>query len=217
VTLAVAVVALVAAAATHAGATSFGPPVKVTPDLGFGYEPSFVVDPYGNIFATAHKENWQLALAPDANSPTYTRSMSWTWASVDGGKTFVDMPGLTSLSLEQHQFGDEGDMALDDAHHLYFVDTNVADDTITRWSATGPGLANVKLDQTRPLIPSAQFVDDRPWVTAHLNGHVFYLGNEGDKVTTRSGRERAAASGPAATPSTARPTARRRSIHSATR
>src|SRR5258705_4982467 len=134
----------------------FAPPVQVTPDPGKGYEPAVVVDPYGNIFATAHKENWQLVLGPDPNSPTLTRSMSCAWTSVDGGRTFVDIPGLTDLSLEQHQFGDEGDMAFDDANHLYYVDTNVADDTMTRWSVTGPGLANMKLDHTRPLIPSAQ-------------------------------------------------------------
>jgi hypothetical protein len=196
VTIAVFLAALVAAAGSHAGPTAFGPPVKVTPDLGFGYEPSLVVDRYGNIFATAHKENWQLVLGPDANSPTYTRSMSWAWTSVDGGKTFVDIPGLTSLSLEQHQFGDEGDMAFDDANHLYFVDTNVADDTITRWSVTGPGLANIHLDATRPLIPSAELVDDRPWVTAHLDGHVFYLGNEGDKVTYPLGQGTGSGFGP---------------------
>src|SRR5881275_11159 len=132
------------------GAT-FGPPVKVTPTGGFGYEPSFVADRFGNIFATAHKENWQ------------------------------DIQGLTPLSIEQHEFGDEGDMALDDADHLYFVDTNVADDTFTRWKVNG--LGSVTLETTRPLIPAAQFVDDRPWITAHGNGHVFYFGNEGDKVT----------------------------------
>jgi len=194
--LALSVAALVTAAASQAGGATFGTPVKVTPDLGFGYEPSLVVDHYGNIFATAHKENWQLVLGPDANSPTYTRSMSWAWTSVDGGKTFVDIPGLTSLSLEQHQFGDEGDMAFDDANHLYFVDTNVADDTITRWSVTGPGLGNMKLDLTRPLVPSAQLVDDRPWVTAHLDGHVFYLGNEGDKVTYPLGQGSGSGFGP---------------------
>src|SRR5439155_24796310 len=182
--VAVAATALVAVSAAHsAGGTSFNAPVKVTPDLGFGYEPATVVDGYGNIFVTAHKENWQLALAPDANSPTYTRSMSWVWTSGDGGKTFVDPPGLTSLSIEQHQFGDEGDLAFDDAHHLYFVDTNVADDTIARWSVSGPGLASMSLDFSRPLIPTLQLVDDRPWVTAHGDGHVFFLGNEGDKVT----------------------------------
>ncbi len=161
--------------------TPFGPPVQVTTDPGKGYEPYMVIDKFGNMFATAHKENWQLVLGPDPNSPTYTRSMSWDWVSVDGGKTWKDIPGLTALSLEQHEFGDEGDMALDDANHLYFVDTNVADDSITRWSVTGPG--QISIDFTRPLIPAAQLVDDRPWVIAHGDGHVFYFGNEGDKVT----------------------------------
>jgi hypothetical protein len=196
VVLAVVVTAFLGSGSSQAGGAAFGPPVKVTPDLGYGYEPSLVVDRYGNIFATAHKENWQLVLGPDANSPTFTRSMSWAWTSVDGGKTFVDIPGLTALALEQHQFGDEGDMAFDDANHLYYVDTNVADDTITRWSVTGPGLGNMTLDHTRPLIPSAQLVDDRPWVTAHLDGHVFYIGNEGDKVTYPLGQGTGSGFGP---------------------
>jgi hypothetical protein len=178
------------------GGTPFGAPVKVTPELGYGYEPTVVVDRFGNIFSTAHKENWQLVVAPDVNSPTYTRSMSWAWVSTDGGHTFGNIPGLTSLSLEQHEFGDEGDMTFDDAGHLYFVDTNVADDTITRWNVTGPGLQNMTLDFTRPLVPSAQFVDDRPWITAHGNGSVFYLGNEGDKITYPLGQGTGSGFGP---------------------
>ena len=161
--------------------TQFGPVVKVTPTGGFGYEPSFVADHNGNLFGTAHKENWQLVLAPDLNSPTFSRSMSWDWMSSDGGATWVDLQGLTPLSIEQHQFGDEGDMALDDSNHLYFVDTNVVDDTFTRWAING--LGSVTLETTRPLIPAAQFVDDRPWIIAHGAGHVFYFGNEGDKTT----------------------------------
>ena len=167
--------------------TAFAPPVKVTPSGGFGYEPSFVADQFGNLFGTAHKENWQLALAPDLDSPTYSRSMSWDWISTDNGNSWQDIPGLTALSIEQHEFGDEGDMALDDANHLYFVDTNVADDTFVRWKVNG--LGNVTLETTRPLIPAAQFVDDRPWITAHGDGHVFYFGNEGDKVTYPAGTQ----------------------------
>ena len=45
--------------------TTFTAPVKVTPDLGFGYEPGVVIDRFGNIFATAHKENWQLVAHDD--------------------------------------------------------------------------------------------------------------------------------------------------------
>jgi hypothetical protein len=172
--------------AVAGGGTVFGPPVKVTPAGGHGYEPAVYTDHFGNIYATAHKENWQLAVAPDLNSPTFTRSMSWAWASSDGGRSFADLPGLTPLSLEQHVFGDEGDMAVDDANHLYFVDTNVTDVTFTSWNIFG--LGQYVLAQHRPLLPAGEPVDDRPWVTAHGDGQVFYFGNEGDKVTYGNGR-----------------------------
>ena len=162
-----------------AAGKSWGKPVKVTPTNGFGYEPSFIVDRYGNAFATAHKENWQLALAPDANSPTFTRSMSWAWLSTDNGRTWVDPPGLTPASLEQHQVGDEGDMTQDDAGHIYYADTYAGDITLTRWSTNG--LGDVTFDYTRPTIPTPE-VDDRPWIIAHGDGHVFYFANMGNKL-----------------------------------
>src|SRR5437763_15075147 len=178
-----AAVAVALAFGVAAGApTQWGPPVRVTPPGGHGYEPAVYTDRFGDIFATAHKENWQLALAPDPNSPTFTRSMSWAWASSDGGQTFADLPGLSMLSLEQHDVGDEGDMAVDDANHLYFVDTNVTDITFTSWTVTGNGLDKITLDQTRPILPSIQPVDDRPWVVAHGDGHVFYFANFGNKT-----------------------------------
>jgi hypothetical protein len=174
--------------------TKFGPPVKLTPDYGGGYEPAVLVDKYGNIFATAHKEVAELVVSPDMRSPTLTRSMSWAWVSTDNGKTFQNIPGYP-LGLETHDFGDEGDLALDDANHLYFVDTNVADITFTRWSVTGRG--QISIDLHRPLIPTAEPVDDRPWVTAHGDGHVFYFGNEGDKGQTYPlGQDHPGAAGP---------------------
>jgi hypothetical protein len=188
IVLAGALTALLVLAPGRVGAAGggFGAPVKVTPAGGHGYEPAVYTDRFGNIYATAHKENWQLAIAPDLSSPTFTRSMSWAWASSDGGRTFADLPGLTPLSVEQHDFGDEGDMAVDDANHLYFVDTNVGDVTFTSWDIYG--LGQYVLDQHRPLLPAGEPVDDRPWVTAHGDGHVFYFGNEGDKDTYGPGR-----------------------------
>lgn len=159
----------------------FKAPVKVTPELGYGYEPGVVVDRFGNIFATAHKENWQLVIAPDEDSPTFTRSMSWAWVSVDNGQSFTDIPGLSPADIEQHEFGDEGDMAIDDADHLYFVDTHVDDVTFTRWHMTGRGLDNIELEVTRPILPNINPLDDRPWIIAHRDGEVFYFGNDGGK------------------------------------
>ena len=161
----------------RAGATPFGPPTKVTPELGGGYEPTVVTDRFGNLYATAHKENAELALSPDGRSATQTRSMSWAWLSTDNGKSWKNLPGLPG-DAENRQFGDEGDMAVDDAGHTYFIDTYLGDNTITRYTATGRG--KVAIDFSHPAMGTGS-LDDRPWVTAHGDGKVFYLGNQGNK------------------------------------
>lgn len=183
-----------AAAPPPAPPLAFEPAVKVLPANGFGYEPTIISDEFGNLWHTSHKENYELALAPDANSPTQTRSMSWARISYDNGKTWTEPPGLTLLSLQNHQVGDEGDMALDDAHHLYFVDTYVTDVTLTRWTVNGPG--KVTFDFSNPALPALQPSDDRPWITAHGDGHVFYLGNEGNKNTYTLGQGTGSGFGP---------------------
>src|SRR5690349_3271756 len=55
----------------------FGAPVKITPTAAGGYEPGVISDKFGNLYATAHKENAELVLSPDSRSSTLTRSMSW--------------------------------------------------------------------------------------------------------------------------------------------
>lgn len=157
----------------------WGAPVKVTPTNGFGYEPTLLVDKYGNAFATAHKENFELAVAPDPNSPDGTRSTSWMWWSQDNGQTWPNAPGLTQYSVNYHLPGDEGDLAQDDAGHVYFVDTYLADITLTRW--TSGGLGKLTYDFSRPIAPSPE-ADDRPWITAHGDGHIFYFSNDGSQA-----------------------------------
>src|SRR5207237_10241275 len=84
------------------------------------------------------------------------------------------------------ELGAAGDVAVVVRNHLYFVATNVGDVTLTCWTIYGQG--QYVLAQHRPLLPAGEPVDDRPWVTAHGNGHVFYFGNEGDKSTYGNGR-----------------------------
>src|SRR5262249_31529254 len=145
----------------------FDTPVRLpTFETCGGYEPSIAVDTFGNIFVTAHKQNQCDGVAQDPSAPTGVRAQSWIWTSADG-VNFADMPGLTALRADQLDFGDEGDIALDDANHLFFVDTKVADNSFARWTAKGLGAENITLDIQRPVIPSLMPVDDRPWVTAH--------------------------------------------------
>src|SRR5207248_7323437 len=118
--------------------------------------PGIYADGAGDLFMTAHKENFELALSPDSQSPTGTRSMSWAWMSSNGGKAWGDLP-LGPADARNHEFGDEGDMALDDHNNLYFVDTEVADVTFTSWHIS-QGKAEFKYNT--PLLGSAQALDD---------------------------------------------------------
>jgi hypothetical protein len=180
----------------------FGTPVRLpTFESCGGYEPGIAIDKYGNIFVTAHKQNHCLALAQDPSAPDGVRAQSWLWTSTDG-VNFSDMPGLANLpaALDQLDVGDEGDLALDDANHLYFVDTKVVDDHFARWTVSGLGTRRMTLDFARPVVPSLMPVDDRPWVTAHGSTTVLYAGNEGDKDTYNVGDTAAGCTGPAVAP-----------------
>lgn len=180
--LAVALTAPTSAAPTG---PRFGAPVLLTTDEAFGgYEPSIVVDRWNNVVVTAHKQNHNLVVSPDSRAPTMTRNMSWIWTSRDS-KTFTNMPGLTPAQEQNHVFGDEGDLALDDTGHVYFVDTSLVDNSFSRWKATGNG--KLALEHVRPVGPFGS-VDDRPWIAAHGDGVVMYLGNQGDKVTYPGGQ-----------------------------
>ena len=185
--LAVATVASVGVASgTTARLPAFAKAVQLTTDpICGGYEPGIVVDRFNNVVVTAHKDNHCLALGTDPYGPLPVRSQSYVWTSSDG-MHFSNIPGLTSLGVDRMDFGDEGDLTLDDADHIYFVDTKVADNSFTRWKATGNG--KITEEFTTPAMGTAQPVDDRPWITAHGNGIVMYLGNEGDKVTGLGGR-----------------------------
>jgi len=181
--------AAVTLAAQGAGAAptgaKFGAPVLLTIDkYAGGYEPGLTVDRFNNVVVTAHKQNHTLALSPDSRATVPVRSQSWLWTSKDG-KTFTDLPGMTPLQEQNAEFGDEGDLAHDDAGHIYFVDTNVADNSFSRYKATGNG--KLALETTRPVGPFGGTVDDRPWVTAHGDGVVMYLGNQGDKLSYPAG------------------------------
>jgi hypothetical protein len=175
----VAIAAMAPGWAGHSEGLRFSKPVRITPANGGGYEPGVYADRFGNIYATAHKENAELAVSPDSRSTTQTRSQSWAWYSSNGGAAWKDLPEGPG-DIYNHQFGDEGDMAIDDANNLYMVDTDVTDITLTAWHIGNNGPV---FDHANPLPGMAQPVDDRPWVTAHLNKHVLYFGNEGDKVS----------------------------------
>jgi hypothetical protein len=187
----IAVAASLAAALPAAGGAqppslTFGAPVLVGPPVASTWEPTMLIDRFGNIFITARKDTTQLVVAPDPRSPTLTRSMSWLWTSGDGGGTFDDIHGYP-LDVENHDWGYEADIALDGAGHLFMADQNYLDSTMTRWTIAG--LGSYAIDFHRPLVPTAQPVDDRPWLAAHGDGTVLYAAQAGAPQLNPFGRD----------------------------
>jgi hypothetical protein len=176
-------VGLAAAGPTAAGRATpqlaFGPPVLLTTDPAVGgYEPAVLADPRGGVWVVAHKSNHGDVVAPDAGSTYGVRGLSWTWWSADG-RHFVE-PSAAPLGAVPDGgalfYGDENAVDVDDAGHVYAVDTSLTDASITRWSL-GPAGTAPHADFFRPVIPAGEAYDDRPWVAAHGNGTVLFVGN----------------------------------------
>lgn len=171
------------------GTIAFDPPVKLTQFAACGgYEPGVMVDTFGNIVVTAHKQNHCDGAAVDPQgSPVPARAESWVWTSTDGVH-FTDMPGLvaggTDTGADRLDVGDEGHVVRDDNGNIYFADLKLADDTFSSWHATG--LGQLSLSSHSPLAVTAQPVDDRPWLAAHGNGVVMLASNSGDPLVYSS-------------------------------
>lgn len=165
---------LALSAPSSAEPAGFTPPLRLTePNFG-GFEPSIAVDRHNNVFVTAHKAPQNYLLGKDPHGPAPVRAASFLWHSADGGKTFGPLPGVTPVSENKLWPAIEGDFALDGADRLYFVDTYGADNSLTRWSTKGRG--DVVADFSRPA-QGTSGLDDRPWLAAHGDGVVMYLGN----------------------------------------
>lgn len=165
--------ALATAATAAPTAREFADPVRLTsPGVG-GFEPGIRVDRFGNIYVTAHKDRQVNAVAPDASTARGVRGASYLWTSTDS-RTFRT---LTPDSPYVDQPGIEGDLALDDAGNLYFVDTYAGDVAFTAWSVSGPGRQRVQLH--RQVLGQTQAMEDRPWLAAKGNGTVLYTVNSG--------------------------------------
>ena len=148
---------------------SFGPPVRL--GTGTGYEPGIRIDSIGTIFYTAHDVT---PAGVGAYEPSENRTASWLYRSADGGETWEVMGG--GVADENKLFPAlEGDLAIDAEDRLYFVDTWALDNNIARWSDHG-----TTLDFVRPAVATYE-VDDRPWITAHGDGFVYYMSNTGYK------------------------------------
>ena len=156
-----------ASAAEMLPVSLFSAPVVLTVEGG-GFEPSIDVGSDGTIYAAAAKT---------ARPNEGARLASWLWYSKDGGATFQDLP--SPGDAHRLMFGFEGDTAVDAKGRFYFSDTWLPDNAIHRWS---PGSDGPSWDFSRPVQGTTAALDDRPWLSAHGDGVVYLLSNNGPAV-----------------------------------
>lgn len=144
-------------------ALGFADPIMPFGDVA-SFEPSIEVASDGTLYVTA------------AQGGTTTHRISHSSLlrySTDGGATWRKLP--SPLQVHERQGGFEGDLAVDAQDRVYFVDTYLADNTLSRWTS-GPG--GPTWDVSRPVQGTPR-IDDRPWLAAHGDGVVYYAGNNG--------------------------------------
>jgi hypothetical protein len=152
--------------------TSFEEPVQMNEPPDYGYEPSVHVDRFGYIYSTAHK-------ASVTNEGS--QLSSYMWYSDDGGDTWQEMPSPAGIREESFAF--EGDIAIDDNDGVYYCDTDLGDNFFYRWRATEDG----PVFELEKVMGTAR-ADDRPWIRAHGDGIVYYLGNNGVSTPDPTGK-----------------------------
>lgn len=155
-----AVLAGVSGAAPRSPQPLFDQPVTLTTRDGFGgFEPSLVVDAHDNIWATAHRVD---GVTPDDRAAAGVRSGSWLWRSSDGVK-FDNPAGPAPVSGHEGAVISEGDLAVDDAGNVHFVDVAPPRLSYTSWRSTGRG--EVSPIRTKPLLSQPGI--DRPFISAN--------------------------------------------------
>jgi hypothetical protein len=137
---------------------AFEAPVQVNPD-NEGFEPSLRVGPEGNVYVAAAR-GFLTSDEGELASPV--------WRSSDGGATW--QPLQTPLDQRERVKGIEGDLAVDGAGNVYFLDTWGGDNVLTSWSADGT------FRSIRPLHGTLG-LDDRPWLAAQGDGILYALTN----------------------------------------
>lgn len=128
---------------------------KTDGDVGCGLdEPSIVVDGRGWIYYTA-------ACCFLVSSPVFV--------SKDAGKTFQAL-----ANPFKDAYGNEGDVWLDSAGNLYYMDIDLATYGIAQWDKDLKPAHGTR----RPGVPLV----DRPWIRATTDGKVFAIYNTGSST-----------------------------------
>jgi hypothetical protein len=134
------------------------------PDNEWSGEPSIAVDNKGTIYIAG-----TCCVGPAAP----------VWYSNDNGKTFREME--TPGHLREWGIGAEGDLAVDNDGHVFFIDTYIPGLMASRWSDNGE-----TWDYTMPAAGVVPGFDDRPWITWGNDSLYLYVNHVSHTAVYRS-------------------------------
>jgi hypothetical protein len=142
------------------------PPVNGETSTG-GQAPALAVDRFGNVLATALKEDLQPATL-DKRAPTQVRAASWRWSSGDDGETFVNVSGQPLQADNLVPGGSSVAAAADDRGRSYLLDAHAGVGLLTVTSSTEKD--DVVVDAVHPVAGLGALHATR--LAAHGNGRL---------------------------------------------
>ncbi|HEX9815993.1 MAG TPA: sialidase family protein [Candidatus Thermoplasmatota archaeon] len=148
-----------AGTAPTAAALAFTEPLQINRDAQEGFEPSIRIAPDDTIYVAAAR-GFVAGSDGSVASPV--------WCSNDNGLTWTKLASM--LGLREKVKAVEGDLAVDARGTVYFVDTYAADNVVTVWGSDQTWMSTSPIQGTTGG-------DDRPWLAAHGDGVVYYVGN----------------------------------------
>jgi hypothetical protein len=147
------------------------PPINGETSPG-GQDPAIAVDRFGNVVATALKEDAQAATV-DGRSPTHVRAGSWRWSSGDDGQSFANVSGRPLQADNLAPGGRSVAAAADDRGRGYLLEAHDGVGVLTVTRSTEKD--DITAETVHPLPAGAVF--GRTRLAAHGDGRLFVLGS----------------------------------------
>jgi hypothetical protein len=157
-----------------------------------GQDGSVAVDRFGNVFASALKENVTRVVTADGRATTKTRLSSWRWSSGDDGESFQNV-GRSPAQFDTYEPGGTSSaVASDDAGNSFYLEGYAGLVTIQSVTATEKdAIASTSVTQVAGGVSNIRVRADAVG-NATTTGRLYYLAGG----LTVPGRTPAVHSGP---------------------
>ena len=165
---------------TRPGAARMDLEVLLTPALQGetspgGQDSSVTVDRFGNVVASALKEQAFRVVSPDGRATTKTRLASWRWSSGDNGESFQNVAASPAGADTLLPGGLSTAVASDDAGHSFVADSYAGTVLLTTVTATDRDTLTTAAPKAVPVASGVQRIRMDATGDATSSGHLYLL------------------------------------------